>query len=235
MIAHHFPEAHVIRGHRGHYWAESVRELLRAAMQLVPQVDSILHLNDDLELLPHAVTEWLHAYDKHSSLRLAVGAVASRDDHSQVLAPGFQLGRIMRLRYQWLTVSEQIQWCDTVSGNVLFFTRSAAKIATSTTYAHGFLDGTIGLLLSRENPCSVAQLPGVLAEAIEPSPSAAAAAAAVAQSPHPIWQLRHHPKSPPLREAMVYVRIVGGWSWPLALAGWYRRMPSAWLKHHLRG
>jgi len=234
MLAESWPQTLVISGHRGHYWAESVRELLRVALQLRPQVDNILHLNDDVELMPHAVNEWLHARDSHSSLRLAVGVVARRGNHSDVFSPGFLLGRIVRLRYRWLSVSDQLQWCDTVSGNVLFFTRVAAETALSTNYTHGYLDATTGLLTSRSGAKSVAQLPGVLAEADEPSPSSAAAAAAVAASSHPIWQLRHHPKSPPLREAFAYARSVGGWSSVAALLGWYRRLPHAWVSHRFR-
>ena len=116
---------------------------------------------------------------------------------------------------------QQVQRCDTVSGNILLLSFDAAQLASTTKFTHGFLDLVLGARVTRSGGVAL-QLPGHLGECVEPNAYLAMAIALATKSELPWYRLLFHPKSPPLREVFEYSREIGGILWPLAAITWYR-------------
>jgi GT2 family glycosyltransferase len=216
-----FPAVFVVTGNRYHYWATSVRFLIELATARCPEAAAILHLNDDVELVPDAVGSLLAAAGELDGMFALVGAVVVKDDPTRLVSSAYRFGRLLRIKYKKIPVRQQVQRCDTVSGNILLLSRDAAQLASTTSFTHGFLDLVLGARVTRAGGVAL-QMPGHLGVCVEPNAYLAMALALAADSRLPWYRLLFHPKSPPLREVFEYSREIGGILWPIGAIAWYR-------------
>ena len=92
-----FPAVVVVTGNRHHYWATSVRFLIELATARCPDAAGILHLNDDVELVPDALGTLLEAAGELDGMFALVGAVVVKGAPTKLVSSAYRFGRLLRI------------------------------------------------------------------------------------------------------------------------------------------
>lgn len=232
-VAEHFPAVQLIAGSGQLFWNGGMRLCWQQA--LCQPAGFYLWLNDDVTLLPDALTRLVLCYDRQLSLG-AVGAVVGtvQDPHNQRPSYG---GR--RAFWRWLPLSigpvltpqSQAMSCDYVNGNLCLIPAAAVQqvgiLSEHFTHSMGDFDYSIRL---RRAGLKLWIAPGLFGDCALNPLSGSVKDASVPLAVRVGWMAKPT-KCPPLPEWLYFIRQHGGPFWPLlyAKAVIGRRFPRLWL------
>ena len=218
-VAENYPAVEIIHGDGFLFWAGSVRRALDVLEPSIDDVDGIVLANDDIVFDAGALGAM---YDlAHQRDAIVGGAVYAAD--GQLEASGGRFGRLCRARQCRLVPNGSPQACDLLPAHALYIPATIyRKLGPfDPTFQHGHIDleysvraGRRGqvLLLAPDRVAQVDQVHRYQQDLVDLGLNARQL----------WWRLRYHPKSPPLRESIHYLRMVSPYLWPIWLVPYYR-------------
>jgi GT2 family glycosyltransferase len=156
-VRREFPDVTVLQGDGSLYWVGGTTLAWNAARP----ADFYLWLNDDVQLRPGALRTMLEVHDASTaSATIVVGATCDPDVGKTCT------GGLRRISWHNVSVmdpSEEVQTCDSMSGNIVLVPRAVeAQIgALDTSYRHYFADGDYGMR-ARKHGVQLLLAPGAL-------------------------------------------------------------------------
>jgi GT2 family glycosyltransferase len=218
-IAACHPLVEVVRADGNLYWAGSVRKAMSVLEPRLEALDGILLANDDVELAEYAISD-LYSL-AHGQDAVVGGAVYARDGRLE--ATGGRLGRLCKPRQTRLEPAGQPQRCDLLPAHALYIPTSIyRKLGPfDPHFLHGHIDLEYGLRARRAG-VRLLLAPRAIGTVREVHDYTRATAQLGFSPAELLWRLRYHPKSPPLREGVRYLRMISPVAWPLWIVPYYR-------------
>ena len=213
-----FPSVKIIRGTGFLYWSTSLRLAFFELGRDLENYDGIFFANDDIEVLDRAVDEIVEV--AHRLNALVGGPVRTKT--GDVEATGYRFGYVCRPKFRRILPNGSIRDCDVLPGHLLYMPIDIySRIAVvGEVFSHGFTDFELSLNARNLGIRRVAlgRYVGVIDKKHNYFREQAGVRLPVRQI---IWRLRFNPKSPPIHEAVHYLRRVSKLMWPIWLIGFY--------------
>jgi GT2 family glycosyltransferase len=214
-VKREFPDTIVIQGTGSLYWAGGMRFAWAAAAK--DQPDYFLLLNDDTEILPHAVATLLEITGPPEARVIAVAAIA--DPASGKVIYGAYRNGITGT----LPDDDPKDHCHTFNANCTLVTSAVYREIgmLDAAYTHGMADHDYGYTASRAqiNIVQSAQTLGTC------SPNSKEGTWQDASLPRRRrWKLVCRPTGLLWRDWLTYCRRHLGWKWPIYFAGPYLKI-----------
>jgi GT2 family glycosyltransferase len=222
-----FPDVQIIQGDGTLYWAGSVRRAMVEIGTNLKDFDGIFLCNDDIEFVEGQLEVLVEL--AHQNSALVSGVILSRSGNIE--ASG---GRSRLFFIPWQKIlhpSTVAQECDFLPGHALYIPLEIYQHLGpfEPFFTHGFLDLEYSIRARRSGVrCLVA--PGVTAYVDEVHNYQRDNRSMQLSLRDLWWRIRFHPKSPPIRETVFYLRRLCPISWPFWLIFYYR----GWLPPFIR-
>jgi len=158
------PQVHVIQGSGDLYWVGGMR--LAYDRAVAAGVDDVLWLNDDVELLPTAISTLLGVLSEMDSPEepaIVIGAVRDPTSGATTYSGLRRVSRLRRLVHQRLEPADVPIRCDTMHGNVVLVSGAARRRVGNLdgAFTHAMADTDYGLR-ARRRGCAIWLAPGHL-------------------------------------------------------------------------
>lgn len=232
-VSHEFPDVNIIQGNGALYWNGGMR--LAWSHSLEKGYDFYLWINDDSLIYPDSLSRIVETYYKLLKNGAHVGAVLGTMIDPVDKKPTYG-GRLRNSRFNPVSFGAVLNpgsnpvHCDFVNGNfTLIPAISVNKIGIlSDTYTHSMGDFDYGLRLKKAGfDCWVA--PGVYGECEKNSKSRGCRDATLSVTER-VDKMHNLAQLPPVNEWMHFIRLHGGYAWPLLwVRAWVRgQFPFIW-------
>ena len=226
-----FPTIQVIHGTGSLYWAGSVRRAISEMGSSLNEFDGIFLVNDDIELVSGQLQVLVDL--AHDRTALAGGVVYSRS--GEVEASGGKSRLFFRPWQKVLDASNSVQECDFLPGHLLYIPLEIYHLLGpfDSFFTHGFLDLEYSVRARRVGiSCLIA--PGITAFVDEVHNYQRDNRNMPYSIRELCWRIRFHPKSPPIRETIHYLRLLSPLFWPFWLPFYYRGWLVAFFRSLIR-
>jgi GT2 family glycosyltransferase len=226
-----FPTVQIIHGTGSLYWAGSVRRAMSELGPSLKEFDGIFLANDDIELVSGQLQVLVDlAHDRQA---LVGGVVNSRS--GEVEASGGRSRLFFRPWQKVLGASNSVQECDFLPGHSLYIPLEIYQFLGpfDSFFTHGFLDLEYSIRARRRGiNCLIA--PGITAFVDEVHDYQRDNRNMRYSLRELWWRIRFHPKSPPIRETIHYLRLLSPVLWPFWVPFYYRGWSVALIRSLIR-
>jgi GT2 family glycosyltransferase len=210
-----YPEVRILQGTGSLYWAGGMRFAWTEAAK--DQPDYFLLLNDDTEILPHAIPTLLEITGTPDARVIAVAAIADPAT-GQVIYGAYRNGITGNL-----PDDDPKDHCHTFNANCVLVTSAVFREIgiLDAAYTHGMADHDYGYVASRAH-INIVQSAQTLGTCPPNTKKGTWQDASLPRRKR--WELVCRPNGLLWRDWLTYCRRHLGWKWPIYFAGPYLRI-----------
>lgn len=234
VVCEQFPDVHVIKGTGNLFWNGGMRLAWTSALEC--EFDYYIWLNDDSIIYSDALSRMIEAYNQLFVAGKKPGAVLGTMVEPKTKKPTYG-GRNCNSRFNPLSFGDVLKphntsiECDFVNGNFTLIPDVSVKEIgiLSESFTHGMGDYDYGLRLKKAGlTCWVG--PGIYGDCETNSEVGSVKDKSISVKERAI-KMNNISQLPPVNEWMHFVRLHGGFIWPLLwLKAWIRgRYPKLWV------
>lgn len=231
-VGERYPDAVVLYGDGQLYWCGGMRMAFGEAMK--GDFDYYLWLNDDTILEPTALSTLLEvgagSSDQGMDAHIVVGSVMDPVTGKLTYGGVTRCSKWHPFRYRLVQPTYAPRPCETMNGNCVLISRSAARVVGNMdkAFVHAFGDYDYGLRAQRKG-CSLWVAPGFVGACVRDHDRLKWRDASVPLRER--WACVMSVKGMPPRQLLVYARRYGGKLWPLFWSMPYLRALFLPVKH----